>query len=151
MQSWHKPGVPEWLSPKILARIPGAFRKVIIRRGAANVWVSPHFGFIKDDFIPEGDCQSAFRFCIPSWPCILGDRGAEARKRAEWAWCSWSTGDYKCDAGMSIENVHAAVNIKPPKGRFIAHTFSNVLLDWKTKEGRLRGDKYWVLRAVVKA
>ena len=31
-------------------------------------------------------------FCLPSWPCSLGDRGAESGKRAEWAWCSWSTG-----------------------------------------------------------
>ncbi len=55
--------------------------------------------------VPEGDGlalalsinnkqrhSSRVRFCIPSWPCRLGDRGAEARKRAEWAWCSWSTG-----------------------------------------------------------
>jgi len=28
---------------------------------------------------------------VKSWPCNLGDRGTEVRKRAEWAWCSWST------------------------------------------------------------
>ena len=149
------------------------------RRGAANVWVSPHFGFIKDDFIPEGDCQAAFRFCIPSWPCSLGDRGAEARKRAEWAWCSWSTGDYKCDAGVSVKNVPAAVNIKTLNGRFVAHKFSTgwsvgVMKSVEKKESvagqfavkytsgtycwtkKLKKedygvDKYWVLLAVVKA
>jgi len=30
----------------------------------------------------------------------------------------------KCEAGMSVENVPAAVNIKTLKGRFIAHKFS---------------------------
>ena len=33
-------------------------------------------------------------------------------------------GDYKCDAGMSVENVPAVVHIKTLKGRFIAHKFS---------------------------
>ncbi len=33
-------------------------------------------------------------------------------------------GDYKCDAGMSVENVPAVLNIKTLKGRFIAHKFS---------------------------
>jgi len=33
-------------------------------------------------------------------------------------------GDYKCDAGMSVENVPAVVNIKTRKGRLIAHKFS---------------------------
>ena len=33
-------------------------------------------------------------------------------------------GEYKCDAGMSVENVPAVVNIKTLKGRFIAHKFS---------------------------
>ena len=33
--------------------------------------------------------------------------------------------DYKCDAGMSVENVSAAVvNTKILMGRFIAHKFS---------------------------
>jgi hypothetical protein len=36
--------------------------------------------------------SSRIIFCIPSWPCILRDRVAESQKRAEWAWCSWSTG-----------------------------------------------------------
>ena len=34
----------------------------------------------------------------------LGDRGGEARKRA--------LGDYKCDTGMSVENVTAVVNMR---------------------------------------
>ncbi len=35
-------------------------------------------------------------------------------------------GEYKCDAGMSVENVSTVVNIKTLKGRFIAHKFSTV-------------------------
>ncbi len=31
-------------------------------------------------------------------------------------------GEYKCDAGMSVENVPAVVNIKTLKGGFIAHS-----------------------------
>ena len=50
----------------------------------------------------------------PPWPCSLGDRGADARKRAEWAWCSWSTG------WIQVCNV-PAVHIK---ARFMAHKFS---------------------------
>ena len=34
-------------------------------------------------------------------------------------------GDYKCDAGMSVENVSALVNIRALKGRCIAHKFSS--------------------------
>ena len=33
-------------------------------------------------------------------------------------------GEYNCDAGMSVENVPAVVNIKPLNGRLIAHKFS---------------------------
>ncbi len=48
-------------------------------------------------------------------------------------------GDYKCDTGMSVENVPAVVTITL-KRRFVAHT--------KTEQGRLRGRQ--VLPAVVK-
>ena len=48
-------------------------------------------------------------------------------------------GDYKCDAGMSVENVPAVVKISL-KIRFVAHT--------KTEQGGLRGRQ--VLLAVVK-
>jgi hypothetical protein len=48
-------------------------------------------------------------------------------------------GDYKCDAGMSVENVPAVVKITLNR-RFVAHT--------KTEQGRLRGRQ--VLLAVVK-
>jgi hypothetical protein len=33
-------------------------------------------------------------------------------------------GEYRCDAGMSVEYVPAVVDIKTLKGRFIAHKFS---------------------------
>jgi hypothetical protein len=34
-------------------------------------------------------------------------------------------GEYKCDAGMSVETVPVVVNIQTLKGRFIAHKFSS--------------------------
>ena len=33
-------------------------------------------------------------------------------------------GEYKCDAGMSVEDVSAIVNIQTLKGRLIAHKFN---------------------------
>ena len=47
--------------------------------------------------------------------------------------------EYKCDAGMSVENVPAVVNIKALKARFIAHKFSTgwavgVVKSGKTEE-----------------
>ena len=33
-------------------------------------------------------------------------------------------GEYKCDAGMSVEDVPAIVSIKTLKGRLIAHKFN---------------------------
>jgi hypothetical protein len=36
-------------------------------------------------------------------------------------------GEYKCDAGMSVENVPAVVNIKTLKTRFIEQQFSTAL------------------------
>ena len=87
-------------------------------------------------------------------------------------------GDYKCDAGMSVENVPAVLNIKTLKGRFIAHKFStgwavgvvksvekkksvagqfavkykSETYCWTQKLNRedYGVDKYWVLLAVVK-
>ena len=44
MQSWHKPVVPgKWRSAKNLARIPGAFRKVIIPSGMSRVGLQTQF------------------------------------------------------------------------------------------------------------
>jgi hypothetical protein len=51
-------------------------------------------------------------------------------------------GDYKCDAGMSVQNVPAVGNIKTLKGQFIAHKFS--------KREDYGVHNYWVLLAVVK-
>ena len=34
---------------------------------------------------------------------------------------NWVTRDYKCDSGMSVENVSVVVNIKTLKGQCIAH------------------------------
>jgi hypothetical protein len=84
-------------------------------------------------------------------------------------------GDYKCDAGMSVENVPAVGNIKAPKGRFSAHKFSTggrwvwrrvwkrrrvllASLQSSVSQTRIAGinredfgiHNYWVLLAVVK-
>ncbi len=41
-------------------------------------------------------------------------------------------GDYKCDTGMSVENVLAVVDIKTLEGRFIVQKFST---GWATVPG----------------
>ena len=51
-------------------------------------------------------------------------------------------GEYKCDTGMTVENVSVVVNIKTLKGRFTAHKFSNgwamgVVKSGKEEESRL--------------
>jgi len=38
--------------------------------------------------------------------------------------------EYKCDAGLSVENVPVVVKIKTLKGRFIAHKFSTGWWGW---------------------
>jgi len=60
--------------------------------------------FIKDDLIPEDDGQ------VTSGSASLLE----------------ALGEYKCDTGMSVENVPAIVNIKTLKERFVAtaHLFS---------------------------
>lgn len=103
---------------------------------------------------------SCVRFCISSWSSSLGDRGADARKRVEWAWCF--------DASVPpewLDDVPLVVKIQTLKGWLIAHKFNtgwsvgmwksvirkeercwllwsqvqgrNVLLESKTKQGRL--------------
>ncbi len=116
--------------------------------------------FIRDDFIPEGDAQIAWGSASLPDPVALEteERRGEAplslsprlqghsdtRKRKNERDVLEALGENNCDAGMSVENVPAVVNIKTLMGRFIAHKFStrwvvrNVLQDSKTKQGRLR-------------
>jgi hypothetical protein len=46
-------------------------------------------------------------------------------------------GEYKCDAGMSVENVPAVVNIKTLNGRWIAHKFSTWWAVGVVKTGKM--------------
>jgi hypothetical protein len=59
------------------------------------------------------------RSCL-NWKCTKNFSGKEQNERDVLE----ALGDYKCDAGMSVENVSALVNIRALKGRCIAHKFS---------------------------
>ena len=59
-------------------------------------------------------------------------------------------GDYKCDAGMSVENVPAVGHIKTLKGRFTAHKFSTGWAVGVVNKEDYGVDKYWVLLHVLK-
>ena len=84
--------------------------------------------FIKDDFIPEGDAQVESGFASLPNPVALEteeqslemfhEREQNERDVLE------PLGEYKCDTGMSVENVSAIVNIQTLEGRFITHKFS---------------------------
>jgi hypothetical protein len=80
--------------------------------------------FIKDDFYPEGDGQVASGSAsIPDSVALETEEQRLEREQNERDVLE-ALGDYKCDAGMSVENVPSVVNIRTLKGRFIAHKFS---------------------------
>ena len=80
--------------------------------------------FIKDDCIPEGDDQVASGSASLLDPVVLEtEEQMLDRKQNERAILE-ALGEYKCDAGMSVEDVPAVVNIKTLKGRLIAHKFN---------------------------
>ncbi len=82
---------------------------------------------IQDDFIPEGDGQVASGSASLPDPVALGTEEQMLQRKQNERDVLERLGDYKCDAGMSVENVPAVctvVNIKTLKGRFIAHKFS---------------------------
>ena len=119
--------------------------------------------FIKDDFIPEGDGQvTSGSASLPDTVAWETDDQRLTREQNE----GEALGDYKCDAGVSVENVPVVTNIKTLNGLFIARNFSSgwttrvvkrvekmsvagqlavkyksetLLLDSKIKQGRLRG------------
>ena len=71
--------------------------------------------FIKDDFIPEGDGQvatvasgSAF---LPD-PVVLETEEQMLEREQDERDVLEALGEYKCDAGMSVEDVPANFNIK---------------------------------------
>ncbi len=79
--------------------------------------------FIKDDFISEGDGQVASGSASLSDP-VTSETEVQTLEGEQNELFLESLGEYKSDAGVSAENVPAVVNIKPLKGRFIAHKFS---------------------------
>ena len=79
--------------------------------------------FIKDDFIQEGDGQVASGNASLPDPVALETEKQMLEREQNVRDVLEALGDYKCDAGMSVENVSAVVNIKTLMGRFIAHKF----------------------------
>ncbi len=80
--------------------------------------------FIKDDFIPEGNGQvTPGSASLPETVTLETDKERLEREQNERDVLE-ALGDYKCDAGMSVENVPAVVNIKTLKGLLLAHKFS---------------------------
>ena len=80
--------------------------------------------FIKDDFIPECDGQVASGSASLPDPVALETEEQTLEREENERDVLEALGEYKCDAGMSVENVPAVVNIKTLKGQFVAHKFS---------------------------
>ncbi len=80
--------------------------------------------FIKDDFIPEGGGQVASASASLPGPVVLETEEQMLEKKQNERDVLEAMGEYKCDAGMSVEDVPAVVNIKTLKGRLIAHKFN---------------------------
>ena len=83
--------------------------------------------FIKDVFIPEGDGQVASGSASLPDPVALETEEQRLEREQNERDVLEALGDYKCDAGMSVENLPAVDNMKTLKGRstMIAHTISN--------------------------
>ena len=83
--------------------------------------------FIKHDFIPEGGGQVASGSAFLPDPVALETVVLTLEREQNERDVLEALGEYKCDAGMSVENVAAVVNIKTLKRRFIAQKFSTGL------------------------
>ena len=80
--------------------------------------------FIKDDFIPEGHGQvRSGSASLPDPVALETEEQTHEREQNERDVLD-VLGEYKCDAGMSVENVPAIVNIKTLKGLLIARKFN---------------------------
>ena len=78
----------------------------------------------KDDFIPEDHGQVASGSASLPDPVALETEEQRLQREQNERDVLEALGEYKCDPGMSVENVHAIVTIRTVKGRFIAHKFS---------------------------
>jgi hypothetical protein len=79
--------------------------------------------FIKNNCIPEGDGQVESGSASLPDPVVLETEEQMFEREQNERDVLDVLGEYKCDAGMSVENVPAIVNIKTLKGRLIAHKF----------------------------
>ena len=83
--------------------------------------------FIKDDFIPEGGGQvtsgNSGSGSLPD-PVVFETEEQILEREQNERDVLDALGEYKCDAGMSVEDVPAVVNIKTLKLRLIAHKFN---------------------------
>jgi hypothetical protein len=61
--------------------------------------------FIKDYFIPEGDCQVASGFAFLPDPVALETQEQRLEREQNERDVLEALGEYKCDAGMFVEKV----------------------------------------------
>ena len=71
--------------------------------------------FIKDYFIPEGDGQVASGSASLSDPVTLETQEQTLEREQNERDVLEALDEYKCDTGMSVENVPVVVNIKTLK------------------------------------
>ena len=77
--------------------------------------------FIKDDFISVGHGQVASGSASLPDPVALETEVKTLEREQNERGVLEALGEYKCDPGMSVENVSVVVNIKTLKGQCIAH------------------------------
>ena len=80
--------------------------------------------FIKDNVIPESDGQVASGSESLPDPVVLETEEQLLEREQNERDVLDALGEYKCDPGMSVEDVPAIVNIKTLNGRLIAHNFN---------------------------
>ena len=80
--------------------------------------------FIKDDCIPEGDGQVASGSASLPDPVVVEAEEQMLEREQNERDVLEALGEYKCDAGMSVKDVPAIVNIITLKGRLIANKFN---------------------------
>jgi hypothetical protein len=94
--------------------------------------------YIKDDCISKGCGQVASGSASLPDPVVLETEERMLERQQNEHDALDAPGEYKYDAGLSVEDVPLIVNIKTLKGRLIAHKF-NVLQVSKSNQERLRG------------
>ena len=73
-----------------------------------------------DDFIPEGDGQVASGSVFLPDPVVLEAEEQMLEREQNERDVHDPLGEYKCDTGMSVEDVSVIVNLKTLKGQFIS-------------------------------